>query len=107
MKFIRIQSARTSLFRYLTISLFFCLACAPALYLPTQEVAEKTGIPLENLKQGRQIYVDHCGSCHMLYLPQQFTAPEWRKSMKAMHAKVEFSGLEEKLMLDYLLVGKK
>ncbi len=87
-------------------SLFFCLACAPALYLPTEELAEQTGIPLENLKQGRQLYVDHCGSCHMLYLPNQFGAAKWKKEMEAMRLKITFSEQEKQLMLGYLLAGK-
>ena len=92
--------------KYLTILLVVLLACSPALYLPTEETAEQTGIPLTNLKQGRQIYVDHCGSCHMLYLPNKFTEPEWRKSMESMKAKVSFTEQEEQLMLDYLLAGR-
>ncbi len=99
---------RISPYHYITISLaFLFITCTPALYLPTEEVAENSGVSLENLQQGRQIYVDHCGSCHMLYLPQRFTALEWEKSLNEMQEKVKISDREKKLVLDYLLAGKK
>ena len=93
-------------YHYIIILLVLFLACSPALYIPTQEVAEKTGIPLENLKAGRQLYVDHCGSCHMLYLPNQFTVTKWKNEMEAMRLKITFNEQEKQLMLGYLLAGK-
>ena len=91
---------------YIIILLIIIISCSPALYLPTEEMAEKSGIPLESLKQGRQLYVDHCGSCHMLYLPNQFGAAKWKKEMEAMRLKITFSEQEKQLMLGYLLAGK-
>ncbi len=90
----------------IVILLIIIASCSPALYLPTEKHAEQSGIPLASLQQGRQIYVDHCGSCHMLFLPNQFTATKWKNEMEAMRLKITFSELEKKLMLDYLLVEK-
>ena len=94
------------IFRYFAISLCVLFSCAPALYLPTVEQAERTGIPLDELKTGRQLYIDHCGSCHMHDLPKQFTTEKWRVEMDSMRSKVTITDLEEKLILDYLLAGK-
>ncbi|MBE0647956.1 MAG: hypothetical protein IH596_09245 [Bacteroidales bacterium] len=92
--------------RYFVISLFILLSCVPALYLPTEEQAEKAGIPLDDLKMGRKLYIDHCGSCHMLYLPKQFTVEKWNTEMDSMRTKTTITDLEEKQILDYLLAGK-
>mgnify|MGYP002641113957 FL=1 len=98
---------KMKIFRYLAFSLFIFLSCTPSLYLPTQEQAEATGIPLDDLKSGRKLYVDHCGSCHMLYLPKQFSAERWRLEMDTMRTKVAITDLEEKQIMDYLMAGKE
>lgn len=82
------------------------LACAPALYLPTQEIADKSGHSTEHLNRGRQLYIDNCGSCHQLHLPKEFSEPVWRNNLDSMSQKANISGEEKQLILDYLLTGK-
>jgi mono/diheme cytochrome c family protein len=82
------------------------LACAPALYLPTEEVARTRSKNLDDLKQGRQAYIDHCGSCHNLYLPSQFSAADWAKNVHAMHTRAKTDTVQQRLILDYILAGK-
>lgn len=90
----------------IAISLLVMFACAHALYRPTQELAQKSGIPLERLEQGRQLYIDHCGSCHMLYLPSRFSVEKWRVEMEAMRSRVTLNDEESTQILVYLLAGK-
>lgn len=93
-------------FRYLAASVLILFACAPSLYLPTDEQAARVGIPLEELQQGRKLYVDNCGSCHMLYLPNRFTVDKWEAEMVIMRTKVTITDRDEELILKYLLTGK-
>jgi len=92
--------------RYFAIMLLLILSCTPALYLPTREQASRAGIPLDHLKQGRQLYIDHCGSCHMLHLPGEFTREKWTAELDSMQGKAKLTAQEKRTILDYLLVGK-
>ncbi|MFC2102401.1 hypothetical protein ACFLS7_05360 [Bacteroidota bacterium] len=100
------KNLKPSLRYYVVIPLLILLSCSPALYLPTEEHTAKTGIPLDDLKAGRQLYIDYCGSCHMLYLPSQFSAEQWIQLMDTMRPKVTITNHEEKQIMDYLLTGK-
>lgn len=82
------------------------LACAPALYLPTEEVARTRSKNLADLQRGRQLYIDRCGSCHNLYLPSQFSPGEWRKHIREMQPRAKTDSVQERLILDYILAGK-
>lgn len=82
------------------------LACAPALYLPTEEVARTRSKNLADLQRGRQLYIDRCGSCHNLYLPSQYSAADWKKNVHEMHTRAKTDTLQERLILDYILAGK-
>lgn len=100
------MKSRTSPFRYFIIPLFLFLACAPALYIPTADQAAEAGITLEELQRGRQLYIDNCGSCHMLYLPKQFTAEHWKNEIDSMRTRVSITEREKQLIVDYLLSGR-
>lgn len=87
--------------------IFFFLACAPALYQPDAGHAEKSGVPLEALQKGRQSYVDHCGSCHQLHLPNEYPPAIWKNYMDSMKGKARITDEEKKLILDYLTAGRR
>lgn len=101
-----IRSTKKSLRRYLLVLLLILLSCTPALYIPTEREATEKGVPLEELRQGRQLYVDHCGSCHMLYLPNQFSHYIWRQEVDEMQPRTRLSDREKQLILNYILAGK-
>ena len=61
--------------------------CGSALYVPTIADQERTGIMLDSLSEGRKLYVEHCGSCHNLHLPEQFNSTEWEKNVAEMQEK--------------------
>ena len=82
------------------------LACAPALYLPTEEMAARQAKSLGDLRRGRQAYIDHCGSCHNLYLPAQFTPGDWTRHIREMGPRAHADSLQQRLILDYILAGK-
>jgi hypothetical protein len=86
--------------------LLFC-ACSPALYLPTMTDAAKTGVSADSLMIGRTLYVDHCGSCHNVHLPEQYTSKHWIKEMSEMKQKAKVSDQEAKLILNFILARSK
>ncbi len=76
-------------------------ACMPALYKPAPELV--TGdVSYEQLVAGRKLYVSKCGSCHALYLPQQYERQVWEHNMEEMQERSNVSDPEKKLILLYL-----
>jgi hypothetical protein len=81
--------------------------CGSALYVPTVEDQQRTGIMLDSLSDGRKLYVDRCGSCHNLYLPAQYTESEWEKNVEEMQVKAKVTDSQKTKMLCYLKSGCK
>lgn len=77
-------------------------SCSPALYLPTQADALQAGSNLENLMAGRALYVKHCGSCHNVHVPEQFTQAQWKVKLPEMQRKAKISDEETKLISDFI-----
>ncbi|MCX6303866.1 MAG: hypothetical protein NT040_02760 [Bacteroidetes bacterium] len=92
--------------KFCFIGLAGMLACSPALYIPTPEVAQRTNLDINYLNQGRQVYIDHCGSCHRLHLPAEFGEPAWRSFVNSMQPRAKINDDQKKLILDYILSGK-
>jgi hypothetical protein len=82
------------------------LACAPALYRPDAMVAERMGYDLADLQQGRQLYVDHCGSCHQLHLPQDYSLEKWRTELDSMQTRARLSDSQKEQIYRFIRAGK-
>ena len=81
--------------------------CGSALYVPTAADQDRTGIMLDSLAEGRKLYVDHCGSCHNLYLPERYKASEWEKNVDEMQEKGKITDSQKAKILSYLKSGSK
>lgn len=82
-------------------SLFLLLAsCATSLYIPTQNIGS---ISMENLKKGRELYVNNCASCHQLYMPNRYDEKEWIHNLDEMQARAKITDNDKKMILDYLI----
>ncbi|MFZ4523612.1 MAG: c-type cytochrome [Bacteroidales bacterium] len=92
--------------KWCLIGLAGMLACSPALYVPTLEVANRKNMDLNNLNEGRQLYTGHCGSCHRLHLPGEFGEQAWRSFTNSMQPRAKITDDEKRLILDYILAGK-
>ncbi len=88
------------------VMILFLAACSPALYLPTIEDANQTGISTDSLILGRSLYVNHCGSCHNL-LPEQYTSKHWQQKMPEMQLKAKISDENTKLITNFILARSK
>lgn len=89
------------------VMILFFAACSPALYLPTIADASRTGITTDSLILGRSLYVNHCGSCHNLHLPEQFTSKHWQQKMPEMQLKAKISDENTKLITNFILARSK
>lgn len=78
------------------------ISCVSALYLPTQNDAVSQNTPLEKLKQGRELYIKRCGSCHNLYLPSSYTSKAWKPIMDKMQKPARIVDSQKELIIAYL-----
>jgi mono/diheme cytochrome c family protein len=81
--------------------LFFACAlysCGRILYIPESTNPEKQ----KRLLTGRQLYVDHCSSCHNLHLPREYGDEGWKKQLDEMQVKAKITNEEKNLIFNYL-----
>lgn len=100
--------------RYKIILLFILLGgisifyrCGSVLYLPVTADAEKAGISLDTLNNGRNLYINNCASCHTLYAPEKFTTAEWKKNVNAMQKRAHINDEQKEQILKYLTLKLK
>lgn len=82
-------------------------ACTPALYIPSMTDASRTGVSTDSLMIGRTLYTNHCGSCHNLHLPEQYTQKHWEKEMPEMKLKAKITDAEAKLIAKFVMARCK
>jgi len=76
--------------------------CKVSLYMPISIDAEKSGTTLDNLMIGRNLYIEHCSSCHNLRLPQKYTATMWKENINKMQVKAKIDDEQKEIILKYL-----
>ena len=75
-----------------------------SLYVPTSADATASA-SLQDLQQGRALYIDNCGSCHGLYNPDSYTPTQWRNILGSMAPKTSMSSAEVQLVTKYVTRG--
>lgn len=93
--------------RIVLVAVVILCACSPALYLPTINDASRAGISTDSLAIGRTLYTNHCGSCHNLHLPEQYTRAHWEREMPEMKRKAKISDDEATLITSFVLARCK
>ncbi len=83
---------------------FLLLSCASQLYVPTESI---NSVSVENLKEGRKLYVNNCASCHQLYEPNKCDATKWKHNLDEMQARAKITDNQKKLVYDYLVNAPK
>ena len=94
--------------KYIPIGLLILAGCAAPLLMPTQQdlaLVSTDGYTtnLDSLREGYNLYLNKCGSCHYLYRPTKFTGEKWRKELPEMAEKAKLSPEQQELILKYLL----
>jgi hypothetical protein len=92
--------------KLLKLSLLFFLgtvlySCSSALYEPDLKIIKDEALYSE-LKEGRMNYVQKCGNCHNLYLPEKYTKSEWVQWLGKMEKKAKLSEKEKSSIFKYL-----
>ena len=76
-----------------------------SLYIPTPSDVTPTAT-LEELTQGRSLYIDNCERCHGLYTPESFNSTNWKSIMNQMAPKTRLTTSEVALVTKYVTKGK-
>lgn len=76
-------------------------ACSQTLYVPSTANV-KNPEALDQLAEGRKLYIKYCGSCHNLYSPQAYTVVQWTHQVEEMKGQAKLSDEQAKLVLQYL-----
>jgi len=76
-----------------------------SLYTPTSADVTSTAT-LQDLQQGRTLYVNNCRSCHGLYSPDDYSSTQWKSIMNSMGRKTGMSASEILLATKYVSRGK-
>lgn len=81
-------------------------ACGTALYMPTVN-QETSNASLKDLKDGRAAYINKCGGCHTLIVPEKYTEKDWSLWVDRMEAKASITPAEKEAIVKYLSKGAK
>lgn len=76
--------------------------CSASLRVATSDDEKRSGVPVDTLEKGRQLYIRSCGSCHTLYLPGKFTALQWENQVSRMQERSNITGEQKEVILKYL-----
>jgi mono/diheme cytochrome c family protein len=75
-----------------------------SLYVPTSADATANAT-LQELTQGRALYISNCNACHQLYNPDNFTSGQWRSIVSNMGPRTSMSSAEIQLVTKYVTRG--
>jgi hypothetical protein len=78
--------------------------CSASLYVPGDEDVSPA-VSKEELVAGRALYVQKCGSCHRLRLPESHTRAEWELHLRTMAPRASLTETEEALVAKFLAAG--
>lgn len=83
-----------------------CASLLPVVTVEDVRQAEERwpGTTKAMLDEGRQRYVDRCGSCHSLHLPSEYTETQWERAVGEMQTRAKVSPEEKEQILRYLSV---
>ena len=90
--------------------LFVC--CTPLLAPPSEKevntAKQKFGTASqEELSKGYHLYINKCGSCHVLYKPEKYTEEKWKMDMVEMSSRAHLNDEEQALVLKYVLTQRE
>jgi len=77
-----------------------------SLYTPTNADVTSNAT-LQELLQGRALYVNNCNRCHGLYPPDGYTPSQWKSILNIMAPRTGMSTSETLLVTKYVSRGKQ
>jgi mono/diheme cytochrome c family protein len=77
-----------------------------SLYTPTSaDVTAKA--TLQELQQGRTLYINNCSICHGLYSPDSYTPTQWKSILSSMAPRTDMTSSQIQLVTKYVCRGKQ
>jgi mono/diheme cytochrome c family protein len=76
-----------------------------SLYNPAASDVTPTST-LQDLQNGRALYVSNCGQCHNYYLPENFTPLQWANILSSMAPRTSMSATQTLLVKKYVSKGR-
>ena len=76
-------------------------ACSTALYVPRGS-ALISKEEFKEMQQGRAAYINKCGNCHSLVLPEKYDPMEWKVQIERMATKADLTPLEKMEIMRYV-----
>jgi mono/diheme cytochrome c family protein len=76
--------------------------CVTVTRMPEAIDADRSGVPLAELVQGRALFVSHCGSCHQVPDPGSRSAAEWSTVVPQMLEDAKLSAEDGARVLTFL-----
>ena len=64
--------------------------------------AKDAGVPQDETKAGRKLYVAKCAKCHKFYEPANYSDEEWQVWMKKMSKKSKLKPEQEAMLSRYI-----
>jgi hypothetical protein len=99
------QVALSAIVLILVVSCSKTNADTSGLYTPTNADVTSSAT-LEQLQQGRALYINNCGNCHGLYSPDNFSSSQWSNIMNAMGPNTSMTSAQKALVLKYVTRGR-
>ena len=93
------------------IVLVLCNSCMkPAtaygsLYTPTVLDTTATAT-LKQLQEGRNLFINNCGNCHNIPVPESYSSSDWRLVLQQMVPRTGMSSAQASLVYKYVTKGK-
>lgn len=88
-----------------TISCSKSNSAGTSLYTPTSADVTSTAT-LQDLQQGRTLYINNCNSCHDLYSPDDYSSTQWKSIISIMGPRTGMSASEILEVTKYVSRGK-
>ncbi len=76
-----------------------------SLYVPTSADVTATAT-LQDLQQGRALYIKNCNSCHDLPTPDNYGVSSWKSIMSSMGPRTSMTSSEITLVTKYVTRGQ-
>jgi hypothetical protein len=105
-----IKVMRKTKWFFLILILGISISCSKSsttgsLYTPTSADVTAT-TTLEELLQGRTLYINNCGACHNLYSPDDYSVSGWKSVMSNMAPKTSMNTSQVTLVTKYVTRGQ-
>jgi len=77
-----------------------------SLYVPTNSDVTANAT-LQELEDGRTLYINNCGECHSLYSPDSYSVTKWKSIMNSMGQKTSMTSPQITLVTKYVCKGQQ